>query len=224
MSTRVATVHFTDKNFAGVPQLLEDLRLLAEDTESADILFFVGKEELPVYAHKVILKARCQSFKVKRGEICRIPGCSVSPSVPPGSPTPVRLPHFQGETFRQFIAYVYTGKVQHNFFEKSKKLPFLVVTRFLEHLRLTDFIARQRCIRNAHDCSRSRGRGVTKNLRRACNIDLVHPQCVYIFSRWYGNTRQVIRYSVKYLRQHGSYKKLWADPTIPHYFLHLAIS
>lgn len=53
---------------------------------------------------------RCQSFKVKRGEICKIPGCSVSPI--PGSPTPVRLPHFQGETFRQFITYVYTGKVR----------------------------------------------------------------------------------------------------------------
>lgn len=53
---------------------------------------------------------KCQSFKVKRGEICKIPGCSVSPI--PGSPTPVRLPHFQGETFRQFITYVYTGKVR----------------------------------------------------------------------------------------------------------------
>ncbi len=58
MGTRVATVHFTDKNFAGVPQLLEDLRLLAEDTESADIVFVVGREELQVYAHRVILKAR----------------------------------------------------------------------------------------------------------------------------------------------------------------------
>lgn len=48
---------------------------------------------------------------MKRGEICRIPGCSVSPSAP-GTPTPVRLPQFQGETFKQFINYVYTGKVR----------------------------------------------------------------------------------------------------------------
>lgn len=54
---------------------------------------------------------RCKSFQsVKRGEICRIPGCSVSTSAP-GTPTPVRLPQFQGETFKQFINYVYTGKV-----------------------------------------------------------------------------------------------------------------
>lgn len=58
MGTRVATVHFADKNLAGVPQLLEDLKLLAEDTESADIVFLVGRDEVPVYAHKVILKAR----------------------------------------------------------------------------------------------------------------------------------------------------------------------
>lgn len=57
------------------------------------------------------VKFRCKSFQsVKRGEICRIPGCSVSPSAP-GTPTPVRLPQFQGETFKQFINYVYTGKV-----------------------------------------------------------------------------------------------------------------
>ncbi|XKL69549.1 hypothetical protein PGB90_007318 [Kerria lacca] len=111
MGTRVTSVHFADKNFAGVPQLLEDLRLLAEDTESADIVFVVGRDEVHVFAHKVILKARCQSFKVKRGEICRIPGCSVLPAAPGSSPTPVRLPHFQGETFRQFITYVYTGKI-----------------------------------------------------------------------------------------------------------------
>jgi hypothetical protein len=35
----------------------------------------------------------------------------VSPSAP-GTPTPVRLPQFQGETFKQFINYVYTGKVR----------------------------------------------------------------------------------------------------------------
>lgn len=47
---------------------------------------------------------------MKRGEICRIPGCTVSPSVG-GQPTPVRMPHVQPETFRLFIQYVYTGKV-----------------------------------------------------------------------------------------------------------------
>ena len=61
--------------------------------------------------HLLVSVSRCQSFKVKRGEICKIPGCSVSPSAP-GTPVPVRLPHYQGETFKQFIAYIYTGKVR----------------------------------------------------------------------------------------------------------------
>ncbi|XP_026822518.1 uncharacterized protein LOC113560689 [Rhopalosiphum maidis] len=111
MGTRVAAAHFSDKTFVGVPQLLEDLQKLADDHESADIVFLIGREEVPVYAHRIILMTRCKSFQsVKRSEICRIPGCSVSPSAP-GTPTPIRLPQFQGETFKQFINYVYTGKI-----------------------------------------------------------------------------------------------------------------
>ncbi|GAB0086729.1 BTB domain-containing protein [Sergentomyia squamirostris] len=53
----------------------------------------------------------CKSFQtLKRGEICRIPGCSVLPSAP-GTPIPIRLPHLSPEVFKQFILYVYTGKV-----------------------------------------------------------------------------------------------------------------
>lgn len=111
MGTRVAAAHFPDKNLAGVPQLLEDLQRLAEDHDSADIVFLVGREEVPVYAHRIILMARCKSFgTAKRGEVCRIPGSSVSPAAP-GTPTPIRLPQFQGDTFRQFVNYVYTGKI-----------------------------------------------------------------------------------------------------------------
>lgn len=55
---------------------------------------------------------RCKSFQTaKRGEVCRIPGCSVSPAAP-GTPTPVRLPQAPPETFKQFLLYVYTGKVR----------------------------------------------------------------------------------------------------------------
>jgi hypothetical protein len=54
----VAAAHFPDKYLAGVPQLLEDLQRLSEDTDSADILFLVGREEAAVYAHRVILMAR----------------------------------------------------------------------------------------------------------------------------------------------------------------------
>ncbi len=108
MGSRVAPHCPGDK---GIPRLLEDLQRLAEDHESADVVFLVGRDEVPVYAHRVILMARCKSFQTaKRGELCRIPGCSVAPAAP-GAPTPVRLPQFQGETFKLFILYVYTGTI-----------------------------------------------------------------------------------------------------------------
>lgn len=114
MGSRVAgAAHFPDKFLAGVPQLLEDLQRLADDSDSADIVFLVGREEVAVYAHRVILMARCKSFQTaKRGEICRIPGCSVATAAP-GTATPIRLPNFQADTFKQFIVYVYTGKIMH---------------------------------------------------------------------------------------------------------------
>jgi len=58
MGTRVAAAHFSDKTFVGVPQLLEDLQKLADDHESADIVFLIGREEVPVYAHRIILMTR----------------------------------------------------------------------------------------------------------------------------------------------------------------------
>lgn len=59
----------------------------------------------------LVLFNRCKSFQTaKRGEVCRIPGCTVSPAAP-GTPTPVRLPHAPPETFKEFLLYVYTGKV-----------------------------------------------------------------------------------------------------------------
>lgn len=60
MGTRVtpSAIHFADKTFAGVPRLLEDLQRLVEDRETADIVFIVGREEIPIYAHRLILRAR----------------------------------------------------------------------------------------------------------------------------------------------------------------------
>ncbi|GAB6028325.1 hypothetical protein CHUAL_002498 [Chamberlinius hualienensis] len=113
MGTRITTasVHFTDKSLTGVPKLLDDLQRLADDHDSADIVFLLGREEIPVYAHRLILMARCRSFQnLKRGEICKIPGSSVSPSGP-GTATPIRLPHLQGSTFQEVLYYIYTGKI-----------------------------------------------------------------------------------------------------------------
>ncbi|XP_044735240.1 uncharacterized protein LOC123297581 [Chrysoperla carnea] len=100
-----------DKALAGVPRLLDDLQRLSEDTDLADIVFILGRDEERVLAHRVILMARCKSFQTaKRSEVCRIPGCTVVPAAP-GTPTPIKLPHAPPDTFRQFLLYVYTGKI-----------------------------------------------------------------------------------------------------------------
>jgi hypothetical protein len=60
MGTRTvtpATFHFPDK-LSGVPRLLEDLQRLSEDRETSDILFLVGRDEIPIYAHRLIFRAR----------------------------------------------------------------------------------------------------------------------------------------------------------------------
>uniref|UniRef100_A0A182U0F5 Probable small nuclear ribonucleoprotein E n=1 Tax=Anopheles melas TaxID=34690 RepID=A0A182U0F5_9DIPT len=110
MGSRAQSV-ICDKVLAGLPQLLDDLQKLSEDQDTADIVFVLGTGEERVYAHRIILMARCKSFQnTKRGEICRIPGCTVSTSAP-GTPTPIRLPHIEPDIFRQFILYVYTAKI-----------------------------------------------------------------------------------------------------------------
>ncbi|KAH8327907.1 hypothetical protein KR067_001501 [Drosophila pandora] len=95
-----------------LPQLIDDLQRLSEDQDSADVVFICGRDER-IYAHRLMLMARCKSFKTaKRGEVCRIPGCTVSPAAPGAStPTTIRLPHVNPDLFRQFILYVYTAKL-----------------------------------------------------------------------------------------------------------------
>lgn len=47
-----------EAGLAGVPRLLEDLTRLSEDNESADIVFLLGRDETPVYGHRIILQVR----------------------------------------------------------------------------------------------------------------------------------------------------------------------
>lgn len=53
-----------NKVLAGVPQLLDDLHKLVDDQETADVVFLLGREEEKIYAHRLILMARCKSFQV----------------------------------------------------------------------------------------------------------------------------------------------------------------
>ncbi|EEC18006.1 hypothetical protein IscW_ISCW014513 [Ixodes scapularis] len=56
--TQATPLHFTDKSQAGVARLLDDLHRLMDDRDSADVVFLVGREEVPIYAHCLILRAR----------------------------------------------------------------------------------------------------------------------------------------------------------------------
>lgn len=47
-----------DKALAGVPRLLDDLQRLVEDTDLADIVFILNRDEERVFAHRVMLMAR----------------------------------------------------------------------------------------------------------------------------------------------------------------------
>nr|KAF7409108.1 hypothetical protein H0235_013960 [Vespula pensylvanica] len=57
-----------EAGLAGVPRLLEDLARLSEDKDTADIVFLLGRDETPVYAHRIILQARntqTQGYRVR---------------------------------------------------------------------------------------------------------------------------------------------------------------
>ncbi|KAL9704128.1 hypothetical protein quinque_007646 [Culex quinquefasciatus] len=147
MGSRAQSV-ICDKVLAGLPQLLDDLQKLSEDQDTADVVFILGTSEERIFAHRIILMARCKSFQnMKRGEICRIPGCSVLPSAP-GAPSPVRLPHIEADIFRQFILYVYTAKIM---LQDSKVFEMMTLAQDLgveelkiaceEHVRTTMSVA-----------------------------------------------------------------------------------
>ncbi|KAF7387035.1 hypothetical protein HZH68_012712 [Vespula germanica] len=55
-----------EAGLAGVPRLLEDLARLSEDKDTADIVFLLGRDETPVYAHRIILQARLLCAKNSR--------------------------------------------------------------------------------------------------------------------------------------------------------------
>ncbi|XP_055534431.1 uncharacterized protein LOC129723949 [Wyeomyia smithii] len=127
MANRAQSV-ICDKVLAGLPQLLDDLQRLSEDQDTADVVFILGTSEERIYAHRIILMARCKSFQSpKRGEICRIPGSSVVPSAP-GTPTTIRLPHIESDIFRQFILYVYTAKIM---LQDSKVFEMMILAQDL---------------------------------------------------------------------------------------------
>ena len=92
-----------DKTWLGVDTLLRDFQHLIDDQDTADVLFLVGQGETAIYAHKLILVARCRHFQNRKRELWS------SKSV--HSQLTVRKPEFRPDVFREVLTFVYTGKV-----------------------------------------------------------------------------------------------------------------
>ena len=92
-----------DKTWLGVDALLRDFQHLIDDKDTADVLFLVGEGETAIYAHRLILVARCRHFQNRKKELWS------SKSV--HSQLTVRKPEFRPDVFREVLTFVYTGKV-----------------------------------------------------------------------------------------------------------------
>jgi len=57
-STIITRVESPVEKMSGVAGLLNDLQRVLEDHEWADVVFVMGSDEVPVYAHRVLLRAR----------------------------------------------------------------------------------------------------------------------------------------------------------------------
>lgn len=98
-------------NSQDVDQLLEDLKRLHDQVELADVFFLVGTDEQPIHAHRVILTARCSSFKnCGQSIICEIPGTAVS-TVNDHGRYNIRWPSCKKEVLKTVIFYIYTGRI-----------------------------------------------------------------------------------------------------------------
>lgn len=97
---------FSDKNtsWVGVESLLNDLYELVDDRETGDVVFVVGDSETSIYAHRLILIARCVYFRIRKRELW-------SKMYSPGSPFVVRKSGFKPDVFKEVIEFLYTGKV-----------------------------------------------------------------------------------------------------------------
>lgn len=92
-----------DKTWLGVDTLLRDFQHLIEDQDTADVLFLVGQGETAIYAHRLILLARCRHFQNRKRELFS------SKSV--HSQLTVRKPEFRPDVFREVLTFIYSGKV-----------------------------------------------------------------------------------------------------------------
>lgn len=93
-----------DKTWLNVEGLLRDLQKLIDNRESADVVFLVGRDEVAIYAHRLILVTRCKYFQNRQRELWTSKSASYTQLT-------VRKPELRPDVFREVITFVYTGKV-----------------------------------------------------------------------------------------------------------------
>ncbi|CAN8024106.1 unnamed protein product [Ixodes persulcatus] len=108
--TQATPLHFTDKSQAGVARLLDDLHRLMDDRDSADVVFLVGREEVPIYAHCLILRARSctATARCRGGQKGGIAGSHVS-CIPPLNSLEINMSKSKAVLFRSKNRYVTEG-------------------------------------------------------------------------------------------------------------------
>ena len=96
--------HSEGKTWLNVEGLLKDLEKLIDNRESADVVFLVGRDEVAIYAHRLILITRCKYFRNRQRELWSSKSAAHTQLT-------VRKPELRPDVFREVIAFVYTGKV-----------------------------------------------------------------------------------------------------------------
>lgn len=92
-------------NLTSIEPLLDDLRSLVNDQETGDVLFLVGEDESRIFAHRLILVARCEYFRKRTTELW-------STTYSPNSPYVIKKLGFRPNVFREVIDFIYTGQVK----------------------------------------------------------------------------------------------------------------
>ncbi|XP_029179236.2 uncharacterized protein LOC114977880 [Acropora millepora] len=93
------------KTWLNVEGLLKDLEKLIDNRESADVVFLVGRDEVAIYAHRLILVTRCKYFRNRQRELWSSKSAAHTQLT-------VRKPELRPDVFREVITFIYTGKVQ----------------------------------------------------------------------------------------------------------------
>ncbi|XP_068752362.1 serine-enriched protein-like [Montipora capricornis] len=113
-----------DKTCLNVEGLLSDLQNLIDDRETADVVFLIGRDEVSMYAHRLILVARCKHFRNRQRELWSSKSLNTQLTV--------RKPDRRPDVFREVLTFIYTGKVQ-----LQSRTAFEML-RIAEDLEITD--------------------------------------------------------------------------------------